>query len=182
MKHRQWMGFVASACLAFSAHADLLNISSTALQSSSEEAIACTIIASGGSTYQGYKVLVAYSEGGAADSNPTLRVRSLSSTVVFENDNWQGMQYINGQSVNNGSDLAGLYTSTLGRTPSQKNDSALLVLFSPGEAVCAHSKEVSNTSLKKVSVSLTDITNMVLGVKALTTQETFLLQKWLPRD
>ena len=181
MENRQWMGFVASACLAFSAHADLLNISSTSLQSTSEEAIACTIIATGGSTYQGYKVLVAYAEGGA-DSNPMLRVRSLRANVVFENDNWQGMQFLNGQSVNNGSDLVSLYTSTLGRTPGQASDSALLVLFPPGEAVCAHSKEVSNTSLKKVSVSLTDVTNMVLGVKALTTQETFLLQKWLPKD
>jgi len=176
------MGFVASACVAFSAHADLLNISSTSLQSSSEEAIACTIIAQGGSTYQGYKVLVAYSEGSASDSNPTLRVRSLSANVVYENDNWQGVQYLNGQAVNNGADLTSLYTGTLGRAPSQTNDSALLVLFSPGDAVCAHSKEVSSTNLKKVSVSLTDITNMVLGIKALSTQEVFLLQKSVPKN
>lgn len=180
MTYRHWMGLIASACLAFPAHADLLNISSTSLQSSTEEAIACTIIASGGSTYQGFKVLVGYSEGSASDSNPTLRVRSLSSSNIYENDNWQGVNYLNGQSVNNGADLAGLYTNTLGRTPGHTNDSAILMLFRPGEAVCAFSKEVSNSSLKKVSVSLTDITAMVVGTKSLTTQEIFLLEKYSP--
>lgn len=176
------MGVLASACMSFSAHADLLNISSTSLQSTTDEAIACTIIATGGSTYQGYKVLVAYAEGGAADSNPTMRVRSLTSNIVFENDNWQGMQTLNGQSVNNGSDLVSLYTSTLGRTPNQTNDSAALVMFPPGEAVCAFSKEVSSTGLKKVSVSITDITNKVVSTKSLTTQESYLLPKWIPAE
>ncbi|MBX3632996.1 MAG: hypothetical protein ABS38_08445 [Acidovorax sp. SCN 68-22] len=181
MNHRHWMGAIGAALLACSAHADLLNVSSTSLQSTSQEAIACTIIGTGGATYQGYKVLVAFAEGGSADSNPKLRVRSLSSSVVFENDNWQGPQYLNGQVVNNGADLASLYTSTLSRTPNQPNDAAVLVLFSPGEAVCAHSTEVSSTDLKRASVALTDVTNMVLGVKALSTQESFLLQKLLPR-
>lgn len=182
MKHYQWIGFVASACVAASAHADLLNISSSSLQSTTEEAIACTIIAKGGSTYQGYKVLVAYSEATAAsDANPTLRVQSLNFNIVYTNDDWQGMQYLNSQSVNSGTSLISLFNNTLGRTPGRESDAAALVMFSPGDAVCAFSKDTSSTSLKKVSVSLTDITDKVLATKDLTTQESYLLQKWLPR-
>lgn len=182
MKYRLWMGVLASACVSLSAHADLMNISSTSLQSTTDEAIACTIIATGGVTYQGFKVLVAYSEGGAADSNPTMRVSSLTTNLVYANDNWQGIQTLNGQTVNNGSDLTSLYTATLGRTPKQTNDSAALVMFAPGDSVCAFSKEVSSAAVKKVSVSLTDITSKVVSTKSLTTQESFLLPKWLPTN
>lgn len=179
MKYYQWMGLIATACVTFSARADLMNISSTSLQSSTEEAIACGIITTNAPTYQGYKVLVGYSEGSTSDSNPTLRVRSLSSPNTYENDNWRGVNYLNGQSVNVGSDLVNLYSSTLGRTPGGTNDSAILMIFRPGEAVCAFSKEVSNSSLKKVSVSLTDITAKIAGAKALSTQEIFLLEKYI---
>ncbi|WOO30843.1 hypothetical protein [Diaphorobacter limosus] len=183
MKYHQWMGLTASAFIAFSAHADLLNISSTSLQSSTEEAIACTIIATGGPTYQGYKVLLAFAEGLTPDSNPTLRVRALNYNLVYENDNWQGPTYINGTPLDTpGSDLASLYTASVGRTPGRSNDSATLVLIPPGDAICAFSKEVSSTSLKKVSVAFTDITFMTVGMKNMTTQEIFLLDKWVPRN
>jgi len=179
MKYRFLTGVIFSACVTLSAHADLLNVSSTSLQSTTEEAIACTIIATGGLTYQGYKVLVVYAEG-ASDSNAKLTVRSLTRGDTYTNDDWQGIIYYQGQSVGTGADLSNLYAGTLGRTPSRTSDSAALVLFSPGEPVCAYSREVSSPSLKRVSVSITDITNKIQGTRSLSTQETYLLEKWLP--
>lgn len=173
------MGAIVSACVTLSAHADLLNVSSTSLQSATEEAIACTIIATGGLTYQGFKVLVVYAEG-SSDSNARLTVRSLTRGDAYTNDDWQGTIYYQGESVGLGTDLANLYAGTLGRTPSRTSDSAALVLFSPGEPVCAYSKEVSNPNLKRVSVSITDITNKIQGTRSLSTQETYLLEKWFP--
>ena len=90
MKYRYWMGLVASVCMVNAAHADLINVSTTSLESSTEEAIACTIIATTGATYQGYKVLVAFSEAVGSDANPTMRVQSLRSNIVYTNDDWQG--------------------------------------------------------------------------------------------
>lgn len=180
VKYRLFMGAIVSACVTLSAHADLLNISATSLQSTTEEAIACTIIATGGLTYQGYKVLVVYAEGGASDSNARLTVRSLTRGDTYTNDDWLGTIFYQGQSVGAGADLANLYAGTLGRTPSRTSDSAALVLFSPGEPVCAYSREVSNPNLKRVSVSITDITNKIQGTRSLTTQETYLLEKWFP--
>ena len=180
MKYRYWMGLVASVCMVNVAHADLINVSTTSLESSTEEAIACTIIATTGATYQGYKVLVAFSEAVGSDANPTMRVQSLRSNIVYTNDDWQGMQYLNGQALGNGTAVAGIYTNGVGRTPNTATDSGILTLFAPGDAVCAYSKEVSHTSLKKVSVALTDITDKVLATKNLSTAEAFTLQKWLP--
>ncbi len=181
MKYRYWVGLIASACMAGAAHADLLNISTTSLESTTEEAIACTIIATTGATYQGYKVLVAFSEDVGSGANPTMRVQSLRSNIVYTNDDWQGMQYLNGQALDNGSAVAGIYSNGVGRTPKATTDSAILTLFAPGDAVCAYSKEVNSTNLKRVSVALTDITDKVLASKNLSTSETFTIQKWLPR-
>ncbi len=180
MKYRFFVGLVAAACMASAAHADLLNVSTTSLESSTEEAIACTIIATTGATYQGYKVLVAFSEDVGSGANPTMRVQSLRSNIVYTNDDWQGMQYLNGQALDNGSAVAGLYTNGVGRTPKATTDAGILTLFAPGDAVCAYSKEVSSSSLRKISVALTDITDKVLATKNLSTSEAFTLQKWLP--
>ncbi len=180
MKYRYWMGLVASVCLINAAHADLLNISTNSLESSTEEAVACTIIGTTGATYQGYKVLVAFSEAMGSGANPTMRVQSLRSNIVYTNDDWQGMQYLNGQALGNGAAIAGMYTNGVGRTPNAATDSGILTMFSPGDAVCAYSKDVSNTSLQKVSIALTDITEKVLATKNLTTAEAFTLQKWVP--
>ncbi len=90
------------------------------------------------------------------------------------------LQYLNGKALQNGTAVAGIYTNGVGRTPNAATDSGILTLFAPGDAVCAYSKEVSHTSLKKVSVALTDITDKVLATKNLSTAETFTLQQWLP--
>lgn len=177
MKYKNIFYTCIAAFSTMSAHADLLNISSTSLQSTNQEAIACTIIANGGPTYEGFKVLVAYSESTGPDSNPTLHVDSLRSRISYSNGDWRGTGYLNNEPVTNGADLANLYAGTLGRTPGRSTDSALLLLFSPGDAVCAFSKEVSSSSLKGVSVSITDITSKIQGVRSTSTSELFLLQK-----
>lgn len=173
---------IAAGLFSASASADLLNISTTTLQSATQEAIACTIIASGGPTYEGYKVIVGYSESNAEGSNSKIRVKSLRNNITFENDDWNGPQYLNGQVVGTGSDFSNMYTATLGRTPGRSTDSAIVLLFSPGDAICAYSKEVASTSLSSVSISLTDVTASVVQTKNLSTSESFLIRKLIPTN
>lgn len=177
MKHTKIFSAIAATFFTFSAHADLMNISSTSLQSVSQQAIACTIIANSGPTYQGYKVLVAYAESTGPDSNSEMHVDSLKYKISYTNGDWRGTQYLNGEAVTNGADNANLFAATLGRTPGRPTDSALLLLFVPGDAVCAYSRDVSSSSLKGVSVSLTDITSRIQGARSTSTNEIFILEK-----
>ena len=173
---------LAAGLFSATCSADLLNISTTTLQSATQEAIACTIIATGGPTYEGYKVIVGYSESNADGSNSKIRVRSLRNNITFENDDWKGPQYLNGQVVGTGSDFSNMYTATLGRIPGRSTDSAIVLLFPPGDAICAYSKEVSLTSLSSVSLSLTDVTASVVQTKNLSTSESFFLRKLIPTN
>lgn len=169
MRKTKWVGLIAAICVSAGAHADLLNISTTSLQSNTEEAIACSIVARGGPTYEGYKVFVAYSEGLTAGSDPYLRVQSLHYDILYENDDWRGTQYLNGQVTFDSTDaenLATVYTVGLGRTPNNLKDSGLLMLSVPGDALCAHSVETQGSDLKRASVSITDVTHLFATRKA----------------
>lgn len=179
MKKSLLAGLIATTFVILPAHADLKNIATASLQSTTEEVAACTIIATGGLTYQGYKVLVVYAEGSSSLSDPKLTVRSLTRGDSYTNDNWQDTVFYQGQAISVGANLANLYRGTLGRTPANNSAAAAVVLFSPGEPVCAFSREVSNPSLQRVAVSITDITNQVQGARSLTTQEHYLLDDWV---
>lgn len=163
------------------AHADLKNVSATTLQSSSTEAIACTIIATGGPTYQGYKVLVAFSETNGG-GNPTARVANLSQTLIYANDNWVGgAMTLNGQPVGSTEQVYPFYFNGVGRVPNRGTDAAMLMLFPPGEAVCMYSREESSGTLIPASLAMTDITSTIAGARSASSEDLSLLDRLLPR-
>ncbi|WP_406623286.1 hypothetical protein [Acidovorax sp. SDU_ACID1] len=164
------------------AHADLKNVSATTLQSNTTEAIACTIIATGGPTYQGYKVLVAFSETNGG-GNPTARVSNFNRTINYTNDNWtEHPMYLNGEAIGTAEQLRPFYINGVGRTPQSATDSAMLVLFPPGEAACMYSTEVSSGNLTRTSLAMTDITSSIAGAKSLSAQEVSILERLMHRD
>lgn len=153
----------ALLCAAASSHAGLLNISTNSLQSRTTTASGCTIIENSGPTFQGAKLLVVFTESSEENSDPTLVVQDLNGINVWSNDDWLGARYLNG-SLRGGdaASVRSVYLSGVGRTPGRLTDAAILVAFPPGEAVCAFSKERATDNLKRVSISITDITPIVI--------------------
>ncbi|QTD46241.1 hypothetical protein [Ottowia testudinis] len=144
------------------AHGQLKNISATVLQSQTEAATSCTILATEGPTWRGLKGVVVLAEAADAWSDPALSIRLLENNEVMSNDTWTGNYYENGQ-VKAG--LSPAIFSNLLRTPAGPRDAALLVSAPPGWRICATSQEVSSgTVLRRASVSITDVT---VGVIAL---------------
>ena len=151
--------FCVLSLLTLSSYAGLLNISTNNLQSRTASASGCTIIETGGITFQGSKILIVFAESNEANSDSTLVVQDLKGVNVWTNDDWLGDRYLNGSPRGgNSSDLTTVYSSSIGRTPGRPTDAAILVAFAPGEAICAFSKEKTTDNLKSVSISITDVT------------------------
>lgn len=151
----------ALSLLTLSAQAGLLNISTNNLQSRTASASGCTIIEGGGATFQGSKILIVFAESNEENSDSTLVVQDLKGINVWTNDDWLGNRYLNG-SLRGGTpaEITTVYNSGVGRTPGRPTDAGILVAFSPGEAICAFSKEKTTDNLKSVSISITDITSL----------------------
>lgn len=141
--------------LASGAQAELLNISSNALQSQNVSTAACAIVGSGGKTRpNGRKELAVLAEGRAGDSDPKLTV-NISDGTVLTNDNWLEETYENGKQVPNPGNLE----SWLGRPAGRMSDAGMVIWALPGEWLCAHSNEKSGgDNLRPVSISITDVT------------------------
>jgi len=161
MKKLKYPIFCALSSIIFSSHAGLLNISTNNLQSRTASASGCTIIESGGATFQGQKILVVFAESNEENSDSTLTVQDLKGLNVWTNDDWLGNRYLNG-SLRGGdsASITSVYTAGVGRTPKRPTDAGILVAFNPGEAICAFSKERTTDNLKSVSISITDITSL----------------------
>jgi hypothetical protein len=142
------------------AQAELLNISSNALQSQNTNTSGCTIVGAGGQSFRGAKILVIMAEGKSADSNPILTVRSLnlSTPVVITNDNWREPVTENGVSS------SAIDFTPLLRAPGKMTDAAVIIYATPGIALCAFSQEKSGgDALRSVSISITDVTSRMQG-------------------
>ena len=139
------------------AHAQLLNISTNALQSQRTPAVACTIISTIGNSVRGMKVVVAAAEANSAGSNPRLRAELLENGEVMSNDTWTGAW------VGNGTVFPALPLNTfpaLLRAPNGANDAALLISVPLGWRLCVTSEEESGgDTLRRVSLAVTDVTD-----------------------
>ena len=150
-------------CLGASqAQADLLNISTTTIQSQNTSAIACTIVGTTGNTWQGLKVLQVMSEAQQGDSNPVLVAELLENGETLANDNWTGPWLANG--TPNPAPSPAFFQALL-RTPAGPNDAALVASVPPGWRLCVHSREVSGgDALRRVQVAVTDVTDAAIRV------------------
>jgi hypothetical protein len=161
MKHRILRGVLGLGLgFASMAQAELLNISSNALQSQNTETSGCTIVGSGGKSYRGIKVLIVMAEGNSADSDPVLTVKTLNtqSPTVIVNDNWRE------SSTENGASRSASDFSSFLRSPGKPTDAGFAVFVSPGVALCAFSREKSGgDTLRSVSISITDVTDRIQG-------------------
>lgn len=151
------------ACLGASqAHAELLNISTQALQSQNTAGVACTIVGTSGSTWRGLKALMVFSEASSAGSNPKLVATLLENNETMANDTWTGTFWVNGVAK------PGLSPDVFGallRRPMGADDAALLVSVPPGWRVCVSSTEVSGgDTLRRANVQITDVTDGFLAV------------------
>lgn len=147
-------GFVSMA------QAELLNISSNALQSQNTNTSGCTIVGVGGKTFKGLKYFVIMAEGGSVDSNPVLTVKTLNTptAMVFSNDNWRE------PFTENGVVASAIDFTPLLRAPGKSTDAAVAIYASPGVALCAFSQEkTGGDTLRSVSVSITDVTDRIQG-------------------
>lgn len=158
------MKFAQSACAALLAlaatasHAELINISTTSLQSQTQSAIGCAIVGTGGASYSGRKVLVILSEGLDPVSDPVLRVRSVSGGKTYSNDDWGSSTYVDGVAAPSDASLI----RTLLRAPGDSFDSGLVITAAPGVGVCAWSNERTGSGLYPASISITDVTAAAL--------------------
>lgn len=150
------------ACLGASqANAQLLNISTQALQSQNTPAVACTIVGTTGNTWHGLKALVVLSEATSADSNPRLVVRSLENNETMANDDWGGTLWHNGAPMQNEPQLV----TALLRAPMRPSDAAVVLSVPPGWRVCASSTETSGgDTLRRANVQFTDVTDAAIAV------------------
>lgn len=156
------IGGVFGIVLGFSsvAQAELLNISSNALQSQNTNTSGCTIVGAGGKSLNGLKYLVIMAEGNSGDSDPVLTVKSLNTSkpMVISNDNWRD------SSMENGVVVSAVDFTPLLRAPRKSTDAALVISASPGVALCAFSQEKSGgDTLRSVSISITDVTGSIQG-------------------
>lgn len=161
MKNRVFLSVLGLGLgFSFAAQAELLNISSNALQSQNTETSGCTIVGAGGKTYKGAKYLVIMAEGKPADSDPVLTVKTLntSTPMVFTNDNWRE------SFTENGRVLSAVDFTPLLRAPAKQSDAAIIIFATSGVALCAYSKEKSGgDTLRGVSISITDVTSGMQG-------------------
>ncbi len=145
------------------ASAELMNISSGAYQTDSQDALACTIVDDGTILISGRVMLFVFAEG-EGDGNPNLRVWSLDREYVTLNNNWgDGFDVtINGQTTHiNLRDIdpnGGLVYPSILRAPRRASDAAAFVLANRGEKICAQSLDTSGTGKQqRVAISLTDM-------------------------
>ncbi|MBP7453715.1 MAG: hypothetical protein KA914_13100 [Ottowia sp.] len=151
---------LAAAVGASQANADLLNISTTVLQSQRANAIACTIVGTSGNTWRGMKVLQIMAEAHEAGANPIIVAEYLENGETMANDNWTGPWLSN--NVPQPAPGAALLNALL-RTPAGANDSALVVSIPAGWRMCVRSGEVSGgDTLRKVQVAVTDVTDAAI--------------------
>jgi hypothetical protein len=149
------LGTGLGLAVATGVHAELLNISTNAMQSQNTPTAACTIVGKGGKTLpSGVKVFVVLAEGKAADSNPTIAIK-FGDNSTASNDDWNSASIdTTGKPVQ--TDTAGW----LGRNPGRQSDAGTVVLAIPGEWFCVTSREVSGGDvLRPVAVSVTDVTD-----------------------
>jgi hypothetical protein len=155
-------GMSLGLAMATGVHAELLNISTNAVQSQNTPTAACTIVGKGGKTMaDGRKVFVVLAEGKAADSNPTLVIR-FSDGGVVSNDDW------NSTSIDvNGKPFKPNVAGWLGRNAGRESDAGTVVVASAGEWFCVTSREVSGgDALRPVAVSVTDVTEKEASAKS----------------
>lgn len=148
------LGMGLGLVVAAGAQAELLNISTNAVQSQNTPTAACTIVGKGGKTMaDGRKAFVILAEGKAVDSNPTLVIR-FSDGGVLTNDDWNSTSIdVNGKPFK--ADIAGW----LGRNAGRESDAGTAIAASAGEWFCVTSREVSGgDALRPVAVSVTDVT------------------------
>lgn len=162
MGRTKTLAIAALVASAGSTQAQLLNVSSTSLQSQQTPAIACAIVASSGPLWRGMKTLMVFAEAAQGGSNPTLTVEYLGTPERGTNDNWTGNANINGQVM---APLSAATYAALLRAPAGPNDAALLLSAYPGTRVCAYSREVSGgSSLYAAQVAITDVTASYMGI------------------
>jgi len=156
------LGMSLGLVMAAGAHAELLNISTNAVQSQNTPTAACTIVGVGGKTLpDGSKVFVVLAEGRAVDSNPTLVIR-FSDNSTGSNDDW------NSTSIDASGKPVRINTAGwLGRNPGRESDAGTVILAMPGDWFCVTSREVSGgDALRPVSVSVTDVTAKATSAKS----------------
>jgi len=155
--------------LASGAQAELLNISSNALQSQNTFTSACTIVGTGGkSRPDGGKTFVILAEGSATDSDPMLTV-TFSKGPVLTNDNWLELTYTDGAPSSN----PHYVEDWLGRRAGRTSDAGMVVISYPGHWICATSREKSGgDTLRSVSISITDVTARAANAKSLALDTT----------
>lgn len=149
------LGTGLGLAVATGVHAELLNISTNAMQSQNTPTAACTIVGKGGKTMvDGRKVFVVLAEGKAVDSNPSLVIKASDGSVV-SNEDWNSTTIdFTGKPVR--TDTAGW----LGRNPGRESDAGTVITASPGTWFCVTSREVSGGDvLRPVAVSVTDVTD-----------------------
>lgn len=147
---------LAAALLAAQANAELMNISSGAIQSQNFATISCTVIGSGGASWRGAKLMMVLSEANSAGSNPVLVAQNLDTGETLANDTWNGPFIYNGRMMQAMSASA---VQAVLRLPGSANDAALLLAALPGQRVCVRSSEVSGgDTLRAVALSITDVT------------------------
>lgn len=146
------------------AQAELMNISSNALQSQNTSATACSIVGPGGKTRpDGRRLFVILAEGKANDSDPMLTTTFPNKSVVA-NDNWRELSYSNGMPGTEPQPVE----DWLGRPAGRASDAGTLVWALPGEWICASSHEKSGgDTLRPVSISITDVTARASDAKFL---------------
>ncbi len=150
--------------LASGAQAELLNISSNALQSQNTATAACAIVGAGGKTDpDGSKKFVILAEGKANDSDPMLTV-TFSKGPVVTNDSWLELTYADGVPDPN----PHYVENWLGRRAGRASDAGMVVFAYPGGWICASSREKSGgDTLRPVSISITDVTARSSNAKSL---------------
>lgn len=156
------LGMSLGLVMAAGAHAELLNISTNAVQSQNTPTAACTIVGKGGKTMpDGRKVFVVLAEGKAVDSNPTLVIR-FSDGGVVSNDDW------NSTSINvDGKPFNAQVAGWLGRNAGRESDAGTVIVAPAGVWFCVTSREVSGgDALRPVSVSVTDVTERDVNAKS----------------
>lgn len=154
------------------AHADLLNISAVAVHSASSlQGVACTVVGVSGPLYRGTKILYVLAESIGNGRDTTLKVSSLATNLVVQNEDWQKPWFLNG--AEQAPVPAVLYTDFL-RAPNRPTDAALIYFAAPGEPLCVFTNErASDNELYQAQISITDRTAAITGagIKSAATDE-----------
>ncbi len=156
-------GLMAGLVLLGASHvnAQLLNISSGALQSQNTAAVSCTIVGSAGSSWRGMKALIVFSEANSAGSNPVVVARLLENGDTVVNDNWTDSWVANGKPY---APIPAAVFQNLLRTPFGPTDAALLISVPMGWRLCVSSSETSGgDALRRVALSVTDVTDAYIA-------------------